>query len=144
MGGTANGPNRPSVLTRLRPTRRHLTPFERELYDHVPAPLLARVRIVTVPFVPGGYAGITLGSTVFLKKSQQPDGFSVLLAHELVHVRQWNELGMTRFLQIYLGDFVSGLRIYRSWNAAYRAIRLETEARNVANEWHFRRNAGGA
>ena len=35
------------------------------------------------------------------------DGTRKLLAHELVHVRQYHELGMVRFLARYLRDYLS-------------------------------------
>ena len=57
-----------------------------------------------------------------------------LLRHELVHVRQWRELGTTRFLVRYLGAYLRWrLRGYGHW-AAYRRIPLEVEA-----DWESRR-----
>ncbi len=118
----------------LRPSKRALSSTEQSLYDHIPSDLLGKVRILTVPTIPGGYDGITLGPLVFLRTEVDDLDFSALMAHELVHVQQWKDLGARRFLAIYLGDFVRGLREYRSWNTAYRAISLEREAREVATE----------
>ncbi|MEZ5343748.1 MAG: DUF4157 domain-containing protein [Acidimicrobiales bacterium] len=107
-----------------RPTTRRLTTNECEFYGHLPKELQGRVKITTVPAIPGGYAGITLGSRVFLAHAVDPASFSELVAHELVHVQQWKDLGAFRFLWIYGRDFVHGLVRLRNWNAAYRAISL--------------------
>jgi hypothetical protein len=60
-----------------------------------------------------------------------------LLRHELVHVRQWQTLGVAAFLVRYLGAYLRWrLRGYGHW-AAYRRIPLEIEA-----EWEARRAVG--
>lgn len=51
-----------------------------------------------------------------------------LLAHELVHARQWKMWGTIPFLVYYLGDYVRGRRRGLGHRAAYQAIRLEAEA----------------
>ena len=83
---------------------------------------------------------MTLGPFVLLKQSPSSEGFSALLAHEMVHVQQWKELGIRRFLMSYLADFAIGLKKYRSWHAAYRSIGLEVEARDLAGEWQKRQS----
>lgn len=51
-----------------------------------------------------------------------------LLAHELVHVRQWRTLGFFGFVVRYVGAYVRWrLRGYGHW-ASYRRIPLEVEA----------------
>jgi hypothetical protein len=61
-----------------------------------------------------------------------------LLRHELVHVEQWRQLGVVRFLFRYLRSYIgSRLRGYPHW-AAYRRIPLEIEA-----EWQARRSETG-
>ena len=67
---------------------RSLTPHEQQTYDVVDPQLAARVRVVDIPFIPGGYSGITLGRFVCLADPQPTTGTSTLLAHELVHVQQ--------------------------------------------------------
>lgn len=58
-----------------------------------------------------------------------------LLRHELVHVRQWQQLGTIGFLVRYLGAYLRGrLRGYGHWGA-YRRIPLEVEA-----DWEARRH----
>ncbi|MCI0425264.1 MAG: DUF4157 domain-containing protein [Actinobacteria bacterium] len=54
-----------------------------------------------------------------------------LMVHELVHVRQWTDYGVVGFLRRYLGDYLRGRRQGAGHRLAYRAIRLEAEARSV-------------
>lgn len=76
--------------------------------------------------VPPGAAAITLGSVIIIRERCCDD--EALLAHELVHVRQWAELGVLRFVTLYLGAYVAWrLRGYDHWSA-YRRIPLECEA----------------
>ena len=66
-------------------------------------------------------------------------GSARLLRHELVHVRQWRDLGVARFLMRDVGSYLRWrLRGYGHW-AAYRRIPLEVEA-----EWEARRGSGPA
>ncbi len=82
--------------------------------------------------VPPGAAAITIGKVISIRRRAAAD--EQLLRHELVHVRQWRELGAFRFLVMYLGAYVYWrLRGYPHW-AAYRRIPLEVEA-----EWEARR-----
>jgi hypothetical protein len=83
-----------------------------------------------------GASATTLGPLIMMRERSL--GNERLLRHELVHVRQWRELGVTGFLRRYLGAYVSWrLRAHPHW-AAYRRIPLEIEA-----EWSSRRSAGG-
>jgi hypothetical protein len=76
--------------------------------------------------VPRGASAITLGSVVSVRRRASED--ARLLAHELVHVRQWRSLGVVGFLVRYLGGYVRWrARGYGHW-AAYRRIPLEIEA----------------
>lgn len=80
--------------------------------------------------VPFGSVGITLGSLVIVRKSAAlGGGFAELLAHEQVHVRQFAELGVGRFVARYLRSYARfRLRGYGHWQA-YSRIPLEVEAR---------------
>lgn len=76
--------------------------------------------------VPRGAAAITLGPVVSVRRAAAGD--EGLLAHELVHVRQWRELGVVGFLVRYVGAYLRWrVRGYGHW-AAYRRIPLEVEA----------------
>ncbi len=81
--------------------------------------------------VPPGAAAITIGNVISIRRRAAGD--ERLLRHELVHVRQWRELGAFRFLVRYLGAyFYWRLRGYPHWGA-YRRIPSEVEA-----EWESR------
>ncbi len=84
--------------------------------------------------VPRGAAAITLGPVIIIRPRCVEDRH--LLAHELVHVRQWREQGVLRFAASYLGAYFWWRRRgYGHW-AAYRRIPQECEA-----EWEARRSA---
>jgi hypothetical protein len=55
-----------------------------------------------------------------------------LIVHELTHIAQWRRLGLIGWLRSYLGDYVRGRRSGLSSHQAYRAIRLEVEARETS------------
>lgn len=58
---------------------------------------------------------------------------AALVEHEMVHVGQWQRLGVARFLLSYAGDYLRGrLRGLSHWQA-YQAVRLEAEARRVVD-----------
>jgi hypothetical protein len=87
-------------------------------------------RILVVRWLPFGIAAITLGRNVFMRRQHADD--ETLLAHELEHVRQWDELGKIRFLWRYLGAYFKGrLRGLPHWKA-YAKIPLEVKARAAA------------
>lgn len=114
---------------------RRLNRVELDSYTHIPRALAERVRVHEVSALPGSYVGITLGRHVVLATDVPDDGTSLLMAHELVHVRQWYEQGAVGFLRRYLFGFLRTLPTTRSWNASYRMIPAETEARVRADRW---------
>jgi len=80
-------------------------------------------------------SAMTLGKTIFLEPAlmtaaQHRPG--LLLVHELVHVRQWGELGVIRFLWRYSTAYLGGRWKGLGHRAAYLAIPLEVEARVAA------------
>jgi hypothetical protein len=102
-------------------------------------------RLLTGTF---GILAITFGKRVFVsarvvKRDGQgrltvPAG---LLAHEAVHVVQYNEAGFAGFLLSYLREYWRGLREQPGWGraareAAYRAIRHEREAYEAEDAYH--------
>ena len=107
-------------------------------YDVLDPELASRVRILTVPVLPRGAAGMTIGRWIFLKNDRDRIGDRELLAHELVHVRQFAELGYLRFSARYLRDYAAGLLEHRRSRRAYLAIPAEIEARADAAEWRRR------
>ncbi|HVM01870.1 MAG TPA: DUF4157 domain-containing protein [Acidimicrobiales bacterium] len=122
---------------------RRLSAVERSAYDHVPAPVAARVRVQRVPLLPPGADAMTLGPLVLVRRDEMRHrtGRRELLAHELVHARQWAELGVGRFLGRYLWAYGANLRLLRRHRDAYLAIPLEEEARAEAARWAARRPA---
>jgi len=96
----------------------------------VPPADVARARIVVVPRLTPGVAAMTVGRVILLRRDHRRD--RALLAHELVHVRQWRELGAGRFLWRYLGAYVRGRAAGLGHQRAYEAIPLEVEARQLA------------
>ncbi|HMG26290.1 MAG TPA: hypothetical protein VKH36_05690 [Acidimicrobiia bacterium] len=109
---------------------RRLDAREREQFTHVAARDLDRARVMTVPVLTPGIAGMTLGRWILVRRGHEHD--DGLIAHELVHVRQWRELGAARFLARYLGAYARGRRRGLGHQGAYEAIPLEAEARGLA------------
>jgi hypothetical protein len=71
---------------------------------------------------------ITFGRRIWLSATVAEQKLAPLLRHELVHVRQFAELGMLRFLWRYLAEYVRLRRSGLSSTAAYAAISFEREA----------------
>jgi hypothetical protein len=109
---------------------RRLDPSESELFTHVPARDRNRARLVVVPVLTPGIAGMTLGRWILIRRGHEHD--RDLIAHELVHVRQWRELGSVRFLVRYLGAYAQSRWHGLGHQASYEGIPLEAEARALA------------
>jgi hypothetical protein len=117
-------------MSDAKPWVRPLTGAEHARHHHVPEADLRRVRVVRVPVLTPGVAGMTLGRWVLVRRGHERD--EGLLAHELVHVRQWRELGVVRFLWRYLLPYLRGRFGGLRHRDAYLAIPLEQEARSVS------------
>ncbi|HEV7861693.1 MAG TPA: DUF4157 domain-containing protein [Acidimicrobiia bacterium] len=96
----------------------------------VPRADVARARVVEVGWLTPGVAAMTIGRMILLRREHAGD--EALLAHELVHVRQWRELGSARFLWRYLASYTRGRAAGLGHQRAYEAIPLEVEARELA------------
>ena len=121
---------------------RRLNPHEIAGYDLVPAEIARRARVQKVPVLSPGMQGMTLGRLILVLRDDDRSGRRVLLAHELVHVEQYAELGTARFLRRYVGEYFVNLWRLRNHRQAYWAISLEVEARAVAARWAERRVHG--
>ncbi|MFQ5555142.1 MAG: hypothetical protein ACE5GC_07230 [Acidimicrobiia bacterium] len=55
-----------------------------------------------------------------------------LMVHELTHLEQWRRLGGVRHTMRYAGDYLRSRFAGKAHRAAYRAVRLEVEARHAA------------
>ena len=118
---------------------RRLTPAEIAGYDLVPPAVARRARVQKVPVLSPGMAAMTLGRLILVLRDDDRSGRRVLLAHELVHVEQYAQLGASRFLQRYFREYFANLVRLRSHRRAYLAISLEAEARAEAARWAERR-----
>ena len=87
-----------------------------------------------------GIVAVALPTGVFVQPSvmerfrtgSEPERWGPLIVHELMHIEQWRRLGAVRHLAQYTSDYVrSRFQGYGHWEA-YRAIRLEVEARDAA------------
>lgn len=107
-----------------------------QLARYFPGLDLESVRLLRgVPrYVPGRPAGYVNRHRVYLaadwRESDDVDALA-LLAHELVHVRQYRQLGPWGFRWAYLREYLSGRFRNLGHEAAYRNISFERAAREV-------------
>jgi hypothetical protein len=73
-------------------------------------------------------AAITIGRRIWISPSIDSRSLAPLVRHELVHVRQFAQYGLARFLWRYLAEYVQLRRSGLSSSAAYAAISFEREA----------------
>jgi len=126
-----------------RPTARRLTTGEIDAFRaFIPLAVLAKVRLAAVPVIqnPPFYAdledvgiqipldfrrmtGITFIDTILISDAAPvpPTEWLPLLFHELVHVLQYEELGLNRFVQLYVNGWAEG-------GFRYEDIPLERDA----------------
>ncbi len=117
---------------------RRLSPAEVEAYDVVPQWVAERAVVIRVPVLPPGALGMTTGRFVLLKRDEPTDGSSTLIAHELVHVRQFAQQGRLLFGARYFSAYLRHLVRLRSHRQAYLAIPAEVEAYASARRWATR------
>lgn len=85
-----------------------------------------------------GVRGVTLGPLVLADpRLLQEHGVALarLVVHELVHVRQFAELGYARFMFRYLREYVTARLHGEGHREAYLGISAESEARDVAERF---------
>lgn len=91
-------------------------------------------RIVRL-FWRSGVRGVTLFRLVLVDPEvldARPERLARFVVHELVHVRQFSELGYVRFMARYLSEYWRGRQRGLNHRSAYLAINAEVEAREVA------------
>lgn len=76
--------------------------------------------------MPPGSAAITFGSLVIVRRRAAQS--ARLLRHELVHVRQYRQLGVARFFVRYLASYCRWRLHGYPHRGAYRRIPAEIEA----------------
>lgn len=86
----------------------------------------AGYRVVRGGPVPPQADAITLGRTIIVR--ERAADHPGLLAHELVHVRQFRALGVPRFMLRYIGSYLRFRLGGFGHMASYRRIPLEVEA----------------
>jgi hypothetical protein len=98
------------------------------------------VQVRTVPgwlqsLWPDGTNALTLRRTILFHPDVETEwtdkNLTRLIAHELVHIRQFRQLGFGSFVIRYTFDYLSGRIQGLGHNAAYAAIELEVEARDA-------------
>ena len=114
---------------------RRLNAQEIARYDLVPPEISRRARVQKVPFLAPGSHGMTVGRLILLLRDDDRSGRRTLLAHELVHVEQYAQLGTVRFLRRYLWEYFANLWRLRNHRQAYLAISFEAEARAASERW---------
>ena len=77
------------------------------------------------PFVHRNVVAITLGRRIYFAGEGSGEA---ILRHELVHVRQAEELGLARFLWRYAAEYIRNRLRGMAHDDAYRAISFEVEA----------------
>jgi hypothetical protein len=83
------------------------------------------VRVIEVPFIRPGVGAVTAGRIIFVHRGRADD--SDLIAHELVHVCQWEDQGI-EFLWEYTSEYLRNLVESGDPGEAYREISFEQEA----------------
>lgn len=121
--------------TNSGPRRRVLEEDEVTAFDHISDGLCRRVRLIRTNLLPPAADGMTIGRFVLMRDGHIEHRASTLLAHELVHVRQFAEMGMPRFLAAYFGSYFKNLLKSKNHRQAYLDIPLEIEARKEAGSW---------
>ena len=125
------------------------------LKPFVPVEVLATVRLASVPVIqnPPFYAdlkkvgievlldfrqmtGITFVDTVLISQSAPvaPPEWLPLLFHELVHVLQYQELGLDRFVQVYVLGWAAGGFRYEDIPLERDAYELDAKFRSAPGE----------
>ena len=105
-------------------------------FDHLPPAMVEGAKVKVARRLPRQADAMTIGRTIYVRPGHE--GSQGLLAHELVHVRQWEQYGAFGFLRRYLWAYARNLVALRDHMAAYRAIPFEAEAREEAAAWKAR------
>ncbi len=83
---------------------------------------------------------ITFGKKIFFVRGVLDDSIPlrqngmILIAHELTHVRQYQEMGFLKFLYRYLRDYLRSRIEGKDHYSAYLNVRFEQEAYNYERE----------
>ena len=78
--------------------------------------------------------GITLWPFIFIREGCDTPK---LINHEMIHIKQCNELFVIGQYLLYAWDFIVGLVKYRSVIKAYKRVRFEQEAYMHAHDLNY-------
>jgi len=93
------------------------------IVEKILGPRIQAITIVhTIAINPDAFERVIAGS--------EPE----LLAHELIHVAQWDDHGVTAFVWAYLCDYLRFRLLGATHHAAYRSIGFEYQAYTGARE----------
>lgn len=82
----------------------------------------------------GDIRGVTLWNLILIRPDmfdQPPERLAALAIHELVHVRQWRQLGMIGFGFRYFSAYIRGRLAGKSHHESYMDNPFEIEAREI-------------
>ena len=91
-------------------------------------PILRDAAALQTGFFAPGTQGMTLGASIFVARGQWRE--RTLIAHELVHVAQYERLGIAAFLARYLRECLT----VGYWNAPLEVEARQESARVLRNE----------
>jgi len=121
-----------------------VVPMEATLLRQMGSPLPPEMRLVIgtptarlisllMTWLDAPPTAVTVGRTVYIPNPAYFRRLGVaertaLLAHEAVHVRQWQQMGTIRFIFTYLGEYLRIRREGTNTHDPYKGISLEQEA----------------
>ena len=87
-----------------------------------------------------GIAAVALPNGIYVqpavmerfRSAAEPERSGKLIVHELMHIEQWRRSGPIRHLGQYIADYARNRWKGSGHWEAYRAIRIEQEARDIA------------
>lgn len=85
-----------------------------------------------------GTGAMTIGKRIFVDPAVLERGgreLTLLLLHEMVHSRQWQERGSLRFLTSYVRQYLVARITGATHREAYLAIEAEVEARDISTSF---------
>lgn len=96
-----------------------------------------KIKIIKSRFiVPEGYLAITLYPFIFVREERFKQN-EVIINHEMIHIRQQEELLVIPFYLWYIFDYIRKLFIYGSLNKAYMNIIFEREAYRNERDFNY-------
>lgn len=93
---------------------------------------MANIKIIVIPwifkFFIRGIIGFTLKPYIVLKNESYKNDKNLIL-HESIHILQQKELGLFKFLILYIYYYLQNIFVYKKHGESYLKIPFEIEAR---------------